>query len=98
MCFLLLSYTEQRGFSLREFSIFGASHYNQSGPTHWILSHMLCYKRLLVGYFLTLLLGSLGSNAISLLIGNAFNAVLQANRQQLLHLCLILPYWRSDEH
>jgi ATP-binding cassette subfamily B protein len=75
---------------LHEFFVFDAYRYNQSGPMRWLLSHILRYKRVLVGFFLALILTNIVYNLIFYLTGSAFNAVLQGNRVLLMQISLFL--------
>lgn len=80
----------KRRHCLHEFSVSDAYHYSQSGPVRWIISHVLRYKHILVSYIFLLLLASVGSNSIPLFAGNALNAILQGDREQLVRISLLL--------
>ncbi|HJS29519.1 MAG TPA: ABC transporter transmembrane domain-containing protein, partial [Anaerolineales bacterium] len=61
----------------REFSVADEHIYNRSGPVRWILSHLVRYPHFLASFLLAATLTNLLFSAIPLLIGRAFDEVLQ---------------------
>lgn len=76
----------------QEFSIEEEYVYDQSGPVRWIVSHLLRYRGLLLTFLIATLLSNALSPTIPLLIGAAFNEVLEPNpsRDRLLTIGLIV--------
>jgi ATP-binding cassette subfamily B protein len=83
----------KRGSGARlEFSIANEYQYNRTNPVHWIISHLLRYKRLIAAYMFAALMTNIFYATIPILTGIAFNIVLQGGpaRNKLLGLALTL--------
>ena len=74
----------------REFTVVGEYHYNRSSPVRWIISHLLRYIHLIIGFILAVIVTNALYALIPVLTGFAFNDVLQGNRSGLVNISLIL--------
>jgi ATP-binding cassette subfamily B protein len=76
----------------REFTVANEYHYNHLSPVHWITSHLLRYKHLMLGFMLAVILTNMLYAVIPVLTGVAFNLVLQGGsaRNRLLEVSLAL--------
>ncbi|HLL79875.1 MAG TPA: ABC transporter transmembrane domain-containing protein, partial [Ktedonobacteraceae bacterium] len=72
----------------REFTVADEYAYNRTGPVIWIASHLLRYKRLVLGYIAVCLLTNVLMSGIPALTGFAFTAVLQGDQRGLLLVAL----------
>ena len=61
----------------REFSVADEHIYNRSGPVRWIISHLVRYPHFLASFLLAATLTNLLFSMIPLLIGQAFDEVLE---------------------
>lgn len=61
----------------REFTVANEYHYNRSSPVHWIISHLMRYKHLILSFMLAVILTNTLYAVIPVLTGVAFNIVLQ---------------------
>jgi len=73
-----------------EFSVANAYCYNLAGPLRWIVSHVWRYKHLVLCYGLISLTANALYASIALLVGAAFNAVLDGSQNRLTSLALLL--------
>ena len=72
----------------REFTVADEYVYNRSGPVRWVISHVLRYKRFLLGAVGAMIVANIMLSAIPRLTGTAFNVVLQPHPDQS-HLALV---------
>jgi ATP-binding cassette subfamily B protein len=66
----------------REFTVADEYVYNRAGPVRWIISHVLRYKRFLLGAGGAMIAANILLAAIPRLTGTAFNEVLRAHPDQ----------------
>ena len=66
----------------REFTVANEYVYNRAGPVRWIISHVLRYKRFLLGAGGAMIAANILLAAIPRLTGTAFNEVLRAHPDQ----------------
>lgn len=76
--------------SASEFAVEGAATYDHRSPARWILSHLLRYPALLVGFFGAVLLTSISSSALPRLTGLGFDAVIAGEQATLMQLALAI--------
>src|SRR5712691_5240440 len=76
----------------REFTVANEYHYDHQGPVHWIISHLLRYKRYMTSFALSSIVTNAFYATVPVLTGMAFNAILQgkAGQSQLLHIALLI--------
>jgi ATP-binding cassette, subfamily B, bacterial len=75
-----------------EFRVAHAYPYNQSRPVRWMLSHLLRYKGRVIGFIVATLLANVCTALIPLLVGTAFDTVLeeQVGQPRLVEIALIM--------
>jgi ATP-binding cassette, subfamily B, bacterial len=75
-----------------EFRVAHAYPYNQSRPVRWMLSHLLRYKGRMIGFIVATLLANVCTALIPLLVGTAFDTVLeeQVGQPRLVEIALIM--------
>ncbi|HLZ56263.1 MAG TPA: ABC transporter ATP-binding protein [Ktedonosporobacter sp.] len=76
--------------SKREFTVAGEYQYNRSSPVRWIISHLLRHKRFAFGFMLLSIISQTLYSSITVLTGQAFNAVLQGAYGQLVTIALTM--------
>lgn len=76
--------------SKREFSLGNEYRYHLGSPLRWIISHVWRYKHLFFCYIALVIVANALYAAIPLIVGEAFNAVLQGSRSQLVLQTLTL--------
>lgn len=76
----------------REFAVANEYVYDRRGPTHWIISHMLRYKRFIASFVLASIVTNMLYATVPTLTGTAFNVVAQgqAGRGQLATIALTI--------
>ena len=74
----------------REFTVAGEYRFNQVSPVRWVASHLARYPHLIITYVVLVLIVNILVSLMPVLTGQAFNAVLQGDRGQLVRLSLIL--------
>ena len=72
------SYAKGESVASREFTVADEYVYNRSGPVRWVISHVLRYKRFLLGAVGAMIVANVLLAAIPRLTGTAFNEVLRA--------------------
>ena len=73
---------EGESVASREFTVADEYVYNRAGPVRWIISHVLRYKRFLLGAVGAMIAANVLLAAIPRLTGTAFNEVLRAHPDQ----------------
>ena len=66
----------------REFTVADEYVYNRTGTVRWVISHVLRYKRFLLGAVGTMIIANVLLSAAPRLTGVAFNEVLRAHPDQ----------------
>jgi len=74
----------------REFTVTDEYRYNRATPTHWIVSHLMRYKFLVIGFMIAATLANVFNAAVPSLTGVAFDAVRRNSGSQLLTVVMSL--------
>ena len=74
----------------REFTVAGEYQFNRASPVRWVASHLARYRHFIITYVALVLILNAIVSLMPVLTGQAFNAVLQGDRGQLVRLSLIL--------
>ncbi len=74
----------------REFTVTDEYRYNRATPTRWIVSHLMRYKFLVIGFMIAATLANVFNAAVPSLTGVAFDAVRRSSGSQLLTVVMSL--------